>query len=171
MSLALTIETPPTIATESFTDATAAVGRIEEIYQRNTQFLRDRFEAYINGQSLAARVRAAYPFVRVTTATHARLDSRLAYGFVAGPGVHETSITRPDIFRTYLTEQIGLLIKNHGVAVEIGESNEPIPIHFAYRRDINIEAALTVADSSAFTRSLRDVFDTPDLAAMDDAIA
>jgi AMP nucleosidase len=57
------------------------------------------------------------------------------------------------------------------VPVEIGESNEPIPIHFAYRRDINIEAALTIADSSAFTRTLRDVFDTPDLAAMDDAIA
>jgi nucleoside phosphorylase len=33
------------------------------------------------------RVRATYPFVRVTTATHARLDSRLSYGFVAGPGV------------------------------------------------------------------------------------
>ena len=107
----------------------------------------------------------------MTTSTHARLDLRLAYGFVAGPGVHETSVTRPDIFRTYLTEQIGLLVKNHGVPVEIGESNEPIPIHFAYRRDINIEAALTIADSSAFTRTLRDVFDTPDLAAMDDAIA
>ena len=117
------------------------------------------------------RVRACYPFVRITTSTYARLDSRLAYGFVAGPGVHETSVTRPDLFRTYLTEQIGLLIKNHGVPVEIGESNEPIPIHFAYRRDINIEAALTIADNSAFTRTLRDVFDTPDLAAMDDAIA
>ena len=116
-------------------------------------------------------MRASYPFVRITTSTHARLDSRLAYGFVAGPGVHETTVTRPDIFRTYLTEQIELLIENHGVPVEIGELNEPIPIHFAYRRDINIEAALTIADSSAFTRPLRDVFDTPDLAAMDDAIA
>src|SRR5262249_29377528 len=125
----------------------------------------------VNGAVITTRVRAYYPFVRITTSSHARLDSRLAYGFVAGPGIHETSITRPDIFRTYLTEQIGLLIKNHGVAVEIGGSNEPIPIHFAYRRDINIEAALTIADSSAFTRSLRDVFDTPDLAAMDDAIA
>jgi AMP nucleosidase len=165
------LEAPPPIATEAFTDASAAVGRLEEIYERNTRFLRDRFEAYVNGVSFTTRVRAYYPFVRITTSSHARLDSRLAYGFVAGPGVHETSITRPDIFRTYLTEQIGLLIKNHGIAVEIGESNEPVPIHFAYRRDINIEAALTVADSSAFTRSLRDVFDTPDLAAMDDAIA
>ncbi|QPF82635.1 AMP nucleosidase [Bradyrhizobium genosp. L] len=165
------LETPPSITTEAFVDAAAAVGRLEEIYERNTGFLRNRFEAYVNGVPFTTRVRAHYPFVRITTSSHARLDSRLAYGFVAGPGIHATSITRPDIFRTYLTEQIGLLIKNHGVAVEIGESNEPIPIHFAYRRDINIEAALTIADSSAFTRSLRDVFDTPDLAAMDDAIA
>ncbi|HEY6603531.1 MAG TPA: AMP nucleosidase [Xanthobacteraceae bacterium] len=165
------VETPPPFATEAFVDAGAAVARLEEIYERNTQFLRDRFEAYVNGGAFTTRVRACYPFVRMTTSTHARLDSRLAYGFVAGPGVHETSVTRPDIFRTYLTEQIELLVKNHGVPVEIGESNEPIPIHFAYRRDINIEAALTIADSSAFTRTLRDVFDTPDLAAMDDAIA
>ncbi|GKQ55812.1 AMP nucleosidase [Bradyrhizobium sp. Ce-3] len=171
MSLTPPIETPPPITTEAFVDAAAAVARLEEIYERNTAYLRNRFEAYVNGAVITTRVRACYPFVRITTSSHARLDSRLAYGFVAGPGIHETSITRPDIFRTYLTEQIGLLIKNHGVAVEIGESNEPIPIHFAYRRDINIEAALTIADSSAFTRSLRDVFDTPDLAAMDDAIA
>ena len=164
-------QTPPPVATEAFTDAGAAVGRLEEIYERNTAFLRDRFEAYINGEPLTARVRAHYPFVRMTTATHARLDSRLAYGFVAGPGAHQTSVTRPDLFRSYLTEQIRLLIENHGVPVEIGESCEPIPIHFAYRRDINIEATLTNDDHSLVKRSLRDVFDTPDLAAMDDAIA
>jgi AMP nucleosidase len=167
----MSVETPPPFATEAFVDSGAAVARLEEIYERNTRFLRDRFEAYVNGGAFATRVRAWYPFVRMTTSTHARLDSRLAYGFVARPGVHETSVTRPDIFRTYLTEQIDLLVKNHGMPVEIGESNEPIPVHFAYRRDINIEAALTIADSSAFTRTLRDVFDTPDLAAMDDAIA
>ena len=168
---AMLVETPPAFATEAFVDAGAAVARLEEIYERNTRFLRERFESYVNGRAFTTRVRACYPFVRMTTSTHARLDSRLAYGFVAGPGVHETSVTRPDIFRSYLTEQIELLVKNHGVPVEIGESNEPVPIHFAYRRDINIEAALAVADSSAFTRTLRDVFDTPDLAAMDDAIA
>src|SRR5215475_8199424 len=154
------IQTPPAIATEAFTDASLAVARLEEIYERNTKFLRDHFEAYLNGRSPATRVRAFYPFVRITTATHARLDSRLAYGFVAGPGVHETSVTRPDVFRTYLTEQIGLLIKNHGVPVEIGESGEPIPIQFAYRRDINIEAAITTGDTVG-TRLMRDVFDTP----------
>jgi len=165
------MQSPPSIATKSFSDASAAVARLEEIYERNTKFLRDRFEAYVGGEAVTTRVRAYYPFVRLTTATHARLDSRLAYGFVAGPGVHETSVTRPDLFRSYLTEQIGLLIQNHGVPVEIGESAEPIPIHFAYRRDINIEAAITTSENSPVTRSLRDAFDVPDLATMDDSIA
>src|SRR5262245_40204491 len=109
------IQAPPTVVTEAFTDAGRAVARLEEIYDRNTQFLRDRFEAYLNGATFTTRARACYPFVRLTTSTHARLDSRLAYGFVAGPGVHETSVTRPDLFRSYLTEQIRLLIENHGV--------------------------------------------------------
>ena len=144
------------------------VARLEEIYQRNTAFLRMQFERWVHGEPIAVRTSATYPFVRITTATHARVDSRLAYGFVSGPGVHETTVTRPDLFRGYFTEQIRLLIANHGVPVEIGESAEPIPIHFAYPRGI-----ATVASFSAVRpeRLLRDVFDTPDLAAMDDAIA
>jgi len=164
------VSTPPRIETEAFTDAAAAVARLNEIYERNTCFLRNRFEAYANGEKLATRVRATYPFVRVTTTSHTRVDSRLSYGFVARPGVHETSVTRPDVFRAYLTEQIRLLIENHRVPVEVGESSESIPVHFAYRRDINIEAAHTGA-GKVIDRPLRDVFDTPDLATMDDAIA
>ena len=146
MHLAPSVLIPQCIATEAFTNATAAVARLDEIYERNTAFLRDCFRAYANGESTSTRVRATYPFVRITTATHARLDSRLSYGFVAGPGVYEITGTRPDLFRAYLIEQIKLLIENHGVPVEIGESNEPIPVHFAYRRDINIEALLTDAE-------------------------
>jgi Bacterial AMP nucleoside phosphorylase N-terminus len=143
MHAALSVLTPQCIATEAFTNATAAVARLDEIYERNTAFLRDCFGAHANGETISTRVRATYPFVRITTTTHARLDSRLSYGFVAGPGVYETTVTRPDLSRAYLTEQIKLLIENHAVPVEIDESNEPIPIHFAYRRDIKIEALLT----------------------------
>src|SRR5215467_12372031 len=170
MRSAASLLAPPLFATEAFTDATSAVARLDEIYERNTRFLRDRFEAYVNGEPLTTRVRATYPFVRITTSSHARLDSRLSYGFVAGPGAYETTVTRPDLFRGYLTEQIGLLIHNHGVGVEIKESNEPIPIHFAYRRDINVEASFTMRSSSPPDRPLRDLFDTPDLATIDDAI-
>ena len=151
MHSAPSVLTPQPVETEAFTDATSAVSRLNEIYERNTLFLRDCFAAYVNGKPLDARVRATYPFVRITTSTHTRLDSRLSYGFVAGPGVHETSVTRPDLFRTYLTEQIDLLIENHGVPVAIGESSEPIPIHFAYRRDINIERTSPAAQGPPLT--------------------
>jgi hypothetical protein len=167
MHTAQSVRIPPHIATEAFSDAAEAVARLGDIYERNTRFLRDRFEAYANGEVLNTRVRATYPFVRVTTLTHARIDSRLSYGFVARPGMYETTVTRPDLFRAYLTEQIRLLIENHSVPVEIGESSEPIPVHFAYRRDINVEAG----GKSMLNQPLRDLFDTPDLAAMDDAIA
>ena len=73
------------------------------------------------------RCATVYPFVRITTGTYARLDSRLSFGFVAGPGVYDTTVTRPDLFRAYLIDQIGLLIENHGVPVEIGESDRANP--------------------------------------------
>jgi AMP nucleosidase len=168
--IAVSMQTPQRVSTHTFTNVTAAVDRLQEIYERNTRFLRDRFEAYVNGQPPATRVRATYPFVRITTSTHVRLDSRLSYGFVAGPGAYETTVTRPDLFRVYLTEQIRLLIENHHVPVEIGESSEPIPVHFAYGRDISAEAGLSGAKLPV-DRPLRDVFDTPDLASMDDMIA
>ena len=170
MSTSPTILSPKPIAPELFTDAAAAVAHLEEIYERNTEFLRNLFEAYGKSERIVARVRATYPFVRVTATSYAPLDSRLSYGFVAGPGVHETTVTRPSLFRAYLTEQIGLLIENHGVAVEIGESEESIPIHFAYRRDINIEAGVSMRNQVPPECPLSEVFDTPDLAAMDDAI-
>jgi AMP nucleosidase len=165
MSTVQDIQSPTPIAAEAFTDASAAAGRLREIYERNTGFLRDRLEAYARGEQLASRVRATYPIVRIMMRTHPRLDSRLSYGFVTGPGAYQTTVTRPDLFGAYLTEQIGRLLQNHGIPVEIGESDEPIPIHFAYPRGITV-----AADLSERHRPLRDVFDTPDLAGMDDAI-
>ena len=161
---------PEPLATKAFTDASKAVARLETIFARNTAFLRTHFEAYLKGALPEGRVRATYPLVRVTTATHSRLDSRQSYGFVSGPGKHETTITRPVLFRRYLTEQIELILKNHDVAVEIGESDEPIPVHFAYERDINRETEQAGQGSPSMDIPLRDYFDTPDLTMMEDSI-
>jgi AMP nucleosidase len=162
--------TPEPFPTESFNDADAALARIAEIYERNTAFLRTQFEAYLAGSPPKTPVRATYPLVRIRTRSHAQVDSRLSYGFVARPGTHETTVTRPDVFDRYLREQIALLIENHGVPVEVGESDEPIAVHSAYKRDINRETAELRAQGTVPDLPLRDLFDVPDLTKMDDAI-
>jgi len=112
-------------------------------------------------------VRACYPFVRVHTDTVARADSRLSYGFVSGPGTYETTLTRPDLFGDYWFEQFRLLQKNHHVALEIGTSTQPIPVHFSLAEHDHLEGTLDAGRRLL----MRDLFDLPDLAAMDDGIA
>src|SRR3546814_2161068 len=62
------------------------------------------------------------------------------------------------LFRS-LTEQIGLLIENHNVPVEIGVSDEPIPVHFAYAHDINVETVSLRASMTDGGPPMRDLFD------------
>ena len=79
------------ITTQSFTDAEAAFAHAKAIYDSGIAHLRQSLKEFVGGRDdFGGRVRACYPFVRVRVDTVERADSRLAYGFVAGPGVHET---------------------------------------------------------------------------------
>jgi AMP nucleosidase len=157
---------PAPIPPERFDDAEAAVARLELIYERHTAFIRDRFAVLLQKGSLRGRVRATYPQIRVETSTFAQIDSRLSYGHVAGPGVFATTVTRPRLFGSYLKEQIRLILSAHKVPVEIGPSDEPIPLHFAFPDGVHVEGET----ADRIDRPLRDIFDVPDLAVTDDAI-
>ncbi|MDP2494309.1 AMP nucleosidase [Shimia thalassica] len=157
----------PTVPTaEAFTDAEAAVTRLEELYREGTSFLCEKFRVVLEGGPKQKRFRAFYPEIRITTTSFAQIDSRLSFGHVAEPGTHSTTITRPDLFRNYLVQQIDLLICNHGVPVIIGPSDTPIPIHFA----VSSDATLTVPQEGASSFTLRDVFDVPMLSNTNDDI-
>ncbi len=160
----------PHVAPRMFDDPSAALAQVRAIYDDSIRFLRESLQRFVEGETPAERVRACYPYVRVQTETVARADSRLSYGFVAGPGAFETTLTRPDLFEGYYTEQFRLLLTNHGqqqMQLEVGLSSQPIPIHFSFAEHDHIEGSL-----SAERRMLmRDVFDLPNLAAMDDGIA
>jgi AMP nucleosidase len=157
----------PFFAPQRFADPAAALDRVREIHASGVAHLRDALHRYVAGEDPDRRVRACYPFVRVLTETVARADSRLAYGFVAGPGTYETTLTRPELFAGYYAEQFRLLIANHGVELVVGTSHQPIPVHFAFAEQDHIEAEL---DPARLLR-MRDLFDLPDLGAMDDGIA
>ncbi|MGV6849193.1 MAG: AMP nucleosidase, partial [Marinibacterium sp.] len=116
------ITTPDTRDPEIFTDAAAAVSRLEELYNEATGFLCDSFAKAMENGTPKVRYRAYYPEIRIRTTSYAHVDSRLSFGHVSEPGVHATTVTRPDLFRSYLTQQIALLIKNHSQPVTIGSS-------------------------------------------------
>lgn len=160
------IVTPEYQEPESYTNAHAAVVALRKLYKRNTEFLRDAFHKVALGELPPQRYRAFYPELRLSTASFAHVDTRLAYGHVPIPGEYAATITRPDLFASYLEEQIRLLIKNHGVPVIIQESLTPIPLHFAFLEDTYVDASV----SDAFQYPLRDMFDVPDLTTTDDKI-
>jgi AMP nucleosidase len=158
--------TPDSFPAETFTDAAKAVARLEVLYLEATGFLSRHFSAAVTGAKPASRIRAFYPEIRLAVASHSKTDSRLAFGHVAGPGVYSTTITRPDLFRNYLVQQISLLMQNHDVPVQIGYSDTPIPVHFAVAGN----PAVSVPQEGVLEFSLRDVFDVPDLATTNDDI-
>ena len=134
---------PPFIAPARFTDADAALARAREIYDNSIAHLRSAMQRFVAGESLPGHARACYPFVRVQTDTVARLStqdsSHLSYGFVAGPGRFETTLTRPDLYAGYYLEQFTLLLQNHGAELEVGTSSQPIPVHFSFAENDHID--------------------------------
>ena len=163
--------TPPFIAPTRHRDAASAVAQIQQLYAQATEHLKSHLQAFTHGSALPDRVRACYPFVRVQTDSVLRLDrhagAHLSYGFVAQPGRFETTLTRPDLYGPYLRTQLELLLRNHGVELEVGISSHPIPVHFALGEHDHIEGEM----DAQRRLQLRDFFDLPDLSAMDDGIA
>lgn len=160
------ILTPDVPTPESFTSATAAVDRLNALYDQATSFLQNHFRKAMETGHPETRIRAYYPEIRITTTTFAQIDSRLSFGHVPAPGTYSATVTRPDLFRNYLEQQIKLLIGNHNVPVVIGASETPMPVHFAVARD----AEINVPQEGAADFPLRDVFDVPDLSTTNDDI-
>jgi AMP nucleosidase len=59
----------------------------------------------------AGRYRAFYPQISLETTSFGMVDSRLSYGHVVSPGRYAATITRPSLFRAYLTTQFELLLR------------------------------------------------------------
>src|SRR3954469_25676297 len=162
---------PPFIAPTLHDNPESALNQVRAIYGQQIHHLREAMQRFVAGEAMPGRVRACYPYVRIQTDSvvpQAALEnSGLSYGFVASAGRYETTLTRPDLYGNYYLEQFRLLRENHGVPLEVGTSNEPIPIHFSFAEHDHIEGSLS-PDRRAM---MRDLFDLPNLSAMDDGIA
>jgi len=160
--------TPQLIPTARFDDPAAALKQVRAIYDDSIRHLREHFKRFLGGERPAAHVRACYPYVRVQLEVESQFKTQLSYGFLAGAGTYEATLTRPDLFANYYLEQFRLLLQNHGheASLEVGTSSQPIPIHFSFEEHDHIEGSLSVEQRAG----MRGLFDLPDLKAMDDDI-
>ena len=158
---------PKALPTKAFDDPVKAWEYVAEIYRRNTDFIRDHLMELSKGKVPVGKVRATYPQVQFVSTSHQKVDSRLPYGFLHSPGVYQTTLSDPDLFKHYLIEQFSLIMKNYGNAIEVGESETPIPLHFAVSPKERIDGEII----NEIGVPLRDLFDVPDLQHTDDEIA
>ncbi len=158
---------PEPMVQKSFDDPVLAWEYVDEIYRRNTRFIRDQFKALVGGTAPMGKVRAYYPQIEVSAVSYHSAKSSMPFGFLHSPGTYRTTVTSTLLFRDYLIEQLRLVVKNHGCKIVVEESKTPIPLHFA----ANGSDELDNISSETADLPLRDLFDSPDLAHTDDEIS
>ena len=150
--------------TRNYTDPANAVEALIRIYDEQTSYLRQQFSVFASGHELIEPARAYYPKIRTDVGVRRHSRVMQSYGFCDQPGRYETTITRPGLFKDYLTEQLTQLRSNHDCTFKIGLSDIPLPIHFAFPDGIHVERGLDAHQIEQF----QSAFDPPDLAVMDD---
>ena len=83
-------------------EAVPALQRIGEIYNASADTIRSQFESFSEGSTAFDSRPACYPYVGISIPQDAvNLAGQLAYGKLPGAGVFGTTVTRPDLFRSY----------------------------------------------------------------------
>lgn len=154
----------------SYSNPKEALDRVKELYDQAIGVLRKEFDLFIdNGGSETLVKEACYPYIYIMVEGEPKyIDPRESYGFVRKPGMYGTTVTRPDLFEDYYSNQFTRLLQNHNGPLFVGISDQPIPIHFAFGdSDEQLGQRLT----KDLAEMLPYCFAVPDLSLIDDSIA
>ncbi len=150
---------------EAFTNPQQAVARLCKIYAAARALLGEHFERFAVGQENLEKADARYPCLWMEVAGIVPKEGGgLSYGSVSEPGSYWGTVTNPELFRSYLEEQIELLIASHNVPIWVGISTRQIPLTFALESLTSDLRQDQVAD-------LTQKFHMPNLSEIDDDVA
>ncbi len=149
------------------------VTEAQRLYSSATTALRDALADFgETGRKPAAAARRqgafAYPELSVTYKPgdeNPHISS--AFGKFNAAGRYAVTVTRPEFFRTYLEEQLQLLVERYKDAVTIAVKPSAIEIPYPYVLTKQDEQALEAVNP----RDLARFFPAPDLVAVNDAVA
>jgi AMP nucleosidase len=158
-------------AMTSKTDAAGIVDRLEDEYRKTVEALRGALKAFLAGGPPPDPARRAagaftYPELRLFWPVGQPFPrTSRAYARIGAPGHYAITVTRPNLFRDYLIEQLSLLMQDFKVEIEVGRSRQEMP--FPYVLDGQADAALADIGSAEIARH----FPTTELAFIGDEIA
>ena len=125
--------------TEAETNAavTKVINALDQHYGESIDRLRAALRAYIDDGTLPdPKVRAtggfAYPEIRLSYDGSGALGDRppRSFGRLGDEGTYAITVTRPEMFREYLADQLGILMTDYPVSVEVGPSHQDIPFPY-----------------------------------------
>ena len=156
-------------------DLPAIVDRLQVLYEESVQALKAALRAYLETgarPSIEDRARGvfAYPELRVVYAPDPAQPMQTsrgarAYGRLSEPGLYAVSITRPAFFRDYLIEQLGHLVRDYGVEISVGPSEQEIPYPYV------LDASQDLGLDALASREVARWFPTTDLSGIGDETA
>ncbi len=148
----------------------AALDRLETLYNQSVANLRQAVKRFLEtGERADVEARAAglFAYPRLTVSWFGDrpqdLETR-AFARLSRTGVYTTTVTRPDLYRAYLLEQLTLLADEYGATISVEPSDQEIP--FPYVLD-----GSGVALDSTMTAAIARWFPTTDLAHIGDEIS
>lgn len=133
-----------TAGEREFESPESAVEHLNKLYQRSVTDLREAFGVYAQG-ALEEKVEVFYPQVSVEVLKPSReRDKRDSFGFMTQPGNYIATITRPDLYREYLIDQLTAIRHNHPSSkIKVSYSEIPIPLHFTFGAGHHVEGGLS----------------------------
>jgi AMP nucleosidase len=151
--------------------ATAIVDRLTQAYQTSTEALRGDLKAFLATRLAPdplARIQGAYtyPALQITYAAKGAAP-RLprAYARFSQGGTYVTTVTRPDLFRDYLIEQLSLLLADFEVEVEVRRSDQEIPFPYV------LDGSVDLSDGDVGSAEIARYFPATELASIGDEVA
>ena len=117
-------------------DAARIVDQLEAAYRESVEALRAALRRFLaGGPPPRAEERReglfAYPELRLAWAPGQPFPrTSRAFARVGAPGLYAVTVTRPDLFRGYLIEQLSLLLQDFRVELTVARSSQEIPFPY-----------------------------------------
>ena len=153
------------------TEAVRIVDQLEAAYRESVEALREALRRFLAGgrppRIETRRAGAfAYPELRLIWASGQPFPrTSRAFARIGSPGRYSVTVTRPDLFRGYLTEQLTLLLQDFQVQLEVARSTQEIPFPYV------LEGSPDLSLSDHRTTEIARHFPTTELAYIGDEVA